>query len=186
MKTVSLSGALRAHVGKKDAKTQRYEGKVPCVIYGGKDQVHFSTDATSFKPILFTPETFIIDINIEGKNYLTILKDIQYHPVSDEVLHADFYEVSAEKPIVVFIPVKLTGTSPGVIRGGKLTQKFNKLKVKGLIKDLPDFLEISISKLDVGQTIKVKDLAFDNIRFLDISSTVIAEVKTARGVVAGE
>jgi large subunit ribosomal protein L25 len=186
MKTVSLSGALRAHVGKKDAKTQRYEGKVPCVIYGGKDQVHFSTDATSFKPIIFTPETFVIDINIDGKNYLTILKDIQYHPVSDEVLHADFYEVSPEKPIVVSIPVKLTGTSPGVIRGGKLTQKLNKLKIKGLIKDLPDYLNVSISNLDVGQSIKIKDLAFDNLRFLDLSTAVIAEVKTARGVVAGE
>jgi large subunit ribosomal protein L25 len=167
MKTVSLSGALRAHVGKRDAKSQRYEGKVPCVLYGGKEQVHFSTDATNFKRIIFTPETFLIDI-------------------SNEVLHADFFEVNLEKPIVVSVPVKLTGTSPGVIRGGKLTLKFKKLKVKGLIKDLPDFIEISVSNLDVGQTIKVKDLSFENLRFLDRSTTVVAEVKTARGVVASE
>jgi len=114
------------------------------------------------------------------------LQDIQYHPVSDEVLHADFFEVNLEKPIVVSVPVKLTGTSPGVIRGGKLTLKFKKLKVKGLIKDLPDFIEISVSNLDVGQTIKVKDLSFENLRFLDRSTTVVAEVKTARGVVASE
>lgn len=186
MKTVSLSGAPRAHVGKRDAKSQRYAGKVPCVLYGGKEQVHFSTLATSFKPIIFTPETFLIEIDIEGNKHLAILQDIQYHPVSDEVLHADFFEVNQEKPIVVSIPVKLTGTSPGVIRGGKLTLKFNKLKVKGLIRDIPDFIEISITNLDVGQSIKVKDVAIENLRILDLSTAVIAEVKTARGVVAGE
>lgn len=186
MKTVSLSGSLREGVGKKDAKGIRYQGKVPCVLYGGKEQVHFTTDATSFKAILFTPETFVIEININNKKHLAILKDIQYHPVSDEVLHADFYEVSNDKPVVVSIPVKLTGTSPGVIRGGKLKLKFNKLKLKGLISDIPDYINIDVSKMNIGQNIKVKDLEFENLSFLDMPSAVITDVRTARGVVAAD
>ncbi len=186
MKTVSLSGSLRENLGKKDAKTLRYAGKVPCVLYGGEEQVHFQMDQTNFKTILFTPETFVLDIKIGKKTYKALLKDVQYHPVGDHVLHADFYEVNLEKPVVVSLPVKVKGTSPGVIRGGKLKVKLTRLNVKGLISDLPDFIEINISKLNVGQNTKVKNLQFDNLTFLDNSNAVVVEVMAARGIVLTE
>ncbi|NOU48583.1 MAG: 50S ribosomal protein L25/general stress protein Ctc [Bacteroidales bacterium] len=182
MKTVSLSGSLRENVGKKDAKMQRYAAKVPCVLYGGKEQVHFSTDAVNFKAILFTPETFLIKITIGDKSYDAILKDVQYHPVEDNVLHADFYQVEADKPVVVSLPVKVAGTSPGVIRGGKLKVKLSRLKVKGLIAKIPEFIEINISKLNVGQGVKVKDLSFENLTILELPNNVVLDVKVARGI----
>jgi large subunit ribosomal protein L25 len=186
MKTVSLSGSLRENVGKKDAKTLRYAGKVPCVLYGGEEQVHFQMDQTNFKTILFTPETFIIDIKVGKKTYKALLKDVQYHPVGDHVLHADFFEVNPEKPVVVSLPVKVKGTSPGVIRGGKLKVKLTRLSVKGLISNMPDFIEINISKLNVGQNIKIKNLQFDNLTFLGNSNAVVVEVMAARGIVLAD
>ena len=186
MKTVSLSGSLRENVGKKDAKTLRYAGKVPCVLYGGEEQVHFQMDQTNFKTILFTPETFIIDIKVGKKTYKALLKDVQYHPVGDHVLLADFFEVNPEKPVVVSLPVKVKGTSPGVIRGGKLKVKLTRLSVKGLISNMPDFIEINISKLNVGQNIKIKNLQFDNLTFLGNSNAVVVEVMAARGIVLAD
>jgi large subunit ribosomal protein L25 len=186
MKKVSLSGSLRGNVGKKDAKEARNKGLVPCVIYGGKEQIHFSLEAPDFKTILFTPETYLIEITIDGKTHQTILKDIQYHPVSDKVLHADFYEIQPEKPLTVALPVKLTGTSPGVIAGGKLRLKLRKLTVKGLLNAIPEKIELSISKLKIGQSIKVKDVQIKNLTLVDPASSVIADVKTARGIVAIE
>ena len=182
MKTVSLSGSLRENVGKKDAKMQRYAAKVPCVLYGGKEQVHFAADAVSFKPIIFTPETFLIKITIGDKSYDAILKDVQYHPVEDNLLHADFYQVDANKPVIVSLPVKALGTSPGVIRGGKMKIKLSRLKVKGLIADIPESIEINISKLNVGQGFKVKDLSVPGLTFLDPASNVVLDVKVARGI----
>jgi large subunit ribosomal protein L25 len=182
MKTVSLSGSLRENVGKKDAKMQRYAAKVPCVLYGGKEQVHFAADAVSFKPIIFTPETFLIKITIGDKSYDAILKDVQYHPVEDNLLHADFYQVDAEKPVIVTLPVKAIGTSPGVIRGGKMKIKLSRLKIKGLIADIPESIDINISKLNVGQGFKVKDLSVPGLIFLDPASNVVLDVKVARGI----
>lgn len=182
MKTVSLSGSLRENVGKRDAKSQRYAGKVPCVLYGGKEQVHFSTDVVNFKAILFTPETFLINIVIGDKSYEAILKDVQYHPVEDNVLHADFLLVDQAKPVVVSLPVKVVGTSPGVIRGGKLKIKLARLKVKGLVSYLPEFIEINVSALNVGQGVKVKELSFANLTFLEPGNNVVVDVKVARGV----
>jgi large subunit ribosomal protein L25 len=182
MKTVSLSGSLRENVGKKDAKMQRYAAKVPCVLYGGKEQIHFSTDAVNFKTIIFTPETFLIKITIGDKSYDAILKDVQYHPVEDNLLHADFYQVDSDKPVIVSLPVKAIGTSPGVIRGGKMKIKLTRLKVKGLIAAIPEYIEINISKLNVGQGFKVKDMSIPGITFLDPASNVILDVKVARGI----
>lgn len=177
-----MSGSLRGNVGKKDAKAQRNAGKVPCVIYGGKTQVHFSADETAFKPVLYTPASHLININVDGKEYLTILQDLQSHPVSDHILHADFLELKPEKPVIIPVPVKITGTSPGVLRGGKLIKKFRKLKVKALIQHLPDEIEVSISNLDLNQTVKVSDLKVANVEFLDIPSAVIATVASTRNV----
>ncbi len=186
MKTVSLSGALRAYVGKKDAKKLRREGKVPCVIYGGKEQKHFYLDQKDFKKIIFTPEVFIIKIDLEGTVYETILQDIQYHPVSDFVLHADFLELVPGRPVTLAIPVELQGTAPGVVKGGRLNLKLRKLRLKGLVENMPEHVVLNISKLDIGKSIKVKDISIENVQFLDPANAVVVGVKAARGLTAAE
>ena len=186
MNSVSLSGSLRENVGKKDAKKLRAQGLVPCVIYGNGREVRFYTEAKSFKTILFTPETYIIDFTIDGQVYRTILQDIQYHPISDEVLHADFLEVTEEKPITVTLPVRTEGTSPGVMRGGKLKVRIPRLKVKGLIKDLPDFVMVNISELNVNQAIRVKDLVIENVTPLVAANNIVCDVKAKKSAIAEE
>jgi large subunit ribosomal protein L25 len=182
MKTVSLSGSLRENVGKKDTKALRKAEMVPCVMYGnGEEQVLFATPAKSFLKILFTPETYIIDFDINGKVYKTILQDIQYHPVTDEVLHADFLIVKEDKPITVNLPVALEGSAAGVMRGGKLKKGVRKVKVCGLIKDLPDYITVNISNLNINEAIKVKDLNIENVKPVTPGYTVIAAVNMARG-----
>ena len=186
MNSVSLSGSLRENVGKKDAKKLRAQGLVPCVIYGNGREIRFYTEAKSFKTILFTPETYIIDFTINGQVCRTILQDIQYHPLSDEVLHADFLEVTEEKPITVTLPVRTEGTSPGVMRGGKLKVRIPRLKVKGLIKDLPDFVIVNISELNVNQAIRVKDLAIENVTPLVAANNIVCDVKAKKSAVTEE
>ena len=154
MKTVSLSGSLRGSVGKKDAKLQRRAGKIPCVLYGGPEQIHFVADEKSFSKILFTPEVNIIKITIDGKEYETIYQEIQFHPVTDKLLHVDFLEVLPDKPVTIAIPVKSEGVSPGVLKGGRLEKKMRKVKIKALIKDLPDFIMINISPMEIGDSAK--------------------------------
>ncbi len=182
MKTVSLSGSLRENVGKKDAKKQRKEGRVPCVIYGGKDQKHFSLDQKDFKKIIFTPEIFIIKIELDGNTFETILQDIQYHPVTDIVLHADFLELIPGKHVTLAIPVRLEGTSPGVIKGGRLQLKLRKIRVKGLVEDMPEHIVLNISGLDIGDSIKLKDVPGESLQFLEPANAVVVSVKAARGV----
>ncbi len=187
MKTVSLSGSLRENVGKKDAKALRRAEMVPCVMYGaGQEQIHFATEAKNFKKILFTPECYIINFTINGKTYSTILQEAQYHPVTDNVMHADFLIVNENNPITVVLPIALEGTPAGVMRGGKMKQGIKKIKVTGLIKDLPDYVRINISSLNINEAIKVKDLSIENVTPVTPGYTVIAAVNTARGVVAEE
>ncbi|MBL6950596.1 MAG: 50S ribosomal protein L25/general stress protein Ctc [Bacteroidales bacterium] len=183
MKQVSLSGTPRAYVGKKDAKKLRREGNVPCVMYGGKEQVHFSLDDKLFSKIIFTPEVFIINLDIDGTEHTTILQDVQFHPVTDRILHADFLEVSPDKPIMIAIPVKLTGTAVGVLEGGRLMTKLRKVLVKALVKDIPEFIEINIADMKIGDSIKIGDLSEDNIEFLDPDRNLIVGIRTARLIV---
>lgn len=182
MNSVSLSGSLRENVGKKDAKAQRAAGKVPCVIYGGSQQIHFATDEVNFKPILFSPNSFLINVNVDNVERLCILQDVQSHPVTDSILHVDFLEIDQKKPVTIHVPIRITGTSPGVLRGGKLVKKFRKLKIKALAQHLPDEVEVSINDLDLNNTVKVGDLQLDNVEFLDLKSAVIVTVQTTRNV----
>ena len=182
MKTVSLSGSLRENVGKKDAKKLRNEGKVPCVIYGGKEQKHFFLDQKDFKKIVFTPEVFIIKIELGNESIETILQDIQYHPVTDIVLHADFLQLTPGKLVTLAIPVQLEGTAPGVIKGGRLQLKLRKMRVRGLVEDMPEHIVLDISKLDITNSIKVKDIPGEKLQFLDPASAVVVVVKAARGI----
>ncbi|MDD2529852.1 MAG: 50S ribosomal protein L25/general stress protein Ctc [Bacteroidales bacterium] len=184
MKTVSMSGSPRENVGKKDAKSLRRQGLVPCVMYGGEEQVRFSVPATEFKPLLFTPDTNYIELNIEGKKTLTILQDIQYHPVSDEVIHADFLRLFDDKPITISVPVKTVGVAPGVLQGGKLETKIRKMKLKGLPNDMPQYVEVNISNLNIAQGIKVEEIQIPNIEKLDVKSSVVVWVKSTRQAAA--
>lgn len=182
MKTVRLSGSPRENVGKKDAKAQRKEGRVPCVLYGGSEQVHFSAEEKSFKTIVFTPEVMFIEIDLNGTLHKAILQDIQYHPVTDRILHADFLELHDDKEIKMNIPVLRTGISTGVLRGGKLSQRIRKLPVKALPGNMPESITLDITNLDIGNSIKVKDISIQNATVLSNPYNTVISVKTARGV----
>ncbi|HSV88893.1 MAG TPA: 50S ribosomal protein L25/general stress protein Ctc [Bacteroidales bacterium] len=185
MKTVSVSGSLRENVGKKDAKSLRRNGFVPCVLYGGKEQLSFYVTEKAFKDVVYTPESCLISLNLSGKMFSAMLQDIQFHPVNENILHADFLEILDKKPVKIEIPVKLTGNSPGVIKGGKLQLKMRKLKVKALASGLPDFIEVPISSLDIGQSYRVGELSSDTLEFLDPKTSVIVVVKSTRVVATG-
>jgi large subunit ribosomal protein L25 len=182
MKVVSLSGSLRENVGKKDARKVRNNGSVPCVLYGGKEQLHFFTDSKNFQQIVFTPEVCFVKIDINGKEHMAILQDIQYHPVTDIVYHADFMEISEDKHITMNVPIKISGTAPGILKGGKLVQKFRKLKIKALPKNMPEVIDVNISTLDIGNVLKVVDFANDNYTLLDNKSNTIVTINVTRAV----
>lgn len=186
MKRVSMSGSPRENVGKKDAKAQRRAGNVVCVMYGGEEQISFTLPGNKFDKIIFTPEVYLVDLDIAGKQYVALLKDVQYHPVSDAVLHADFLQVLEKKPIVVNIPVIFEGTPIGVMNGGRLIKKMRKLKLKGLFSQIPDNIVVDISKLKIGMGIQVKDIEIENIALLDNPGNVVVNIKTARGVIEDE
>ena len=182
MKRVSMSGSLRENVGKKDAKKQRAEGKVICVLYGGGDQLHFTVDSIAFDKVIFSPEIFLIELEIDGKEYLSILQDVQYHPVSDITLHADLLQLSESKPVVINLPVKLEGTAPGVIKGGVLNKKLRSIPVKGLVNDMPDNITVDISGLNITDTIQVRDVDFGDLECQLKDSLLVVGVSTQRGV----
>ncbi len=182
MKSVSISGSLRAGVGTKDAKATRSEGKIPCVLYGGKEQVHFTALEKDFKPLIYTPEVKLADLTIDGRTFKATMKEVQYHPISDKLLHVDFLEVSDDKPVTIEIPLKIIGNSPGVKAGGKLITKFRKLKVRGMVANLPEFINVSIDKLDIGGDIRVKELSLDNLTVLNTPNAVVVSIAMTRNV----
>ncbi len=180
MKKVSVSGSLRENVGKKDAKRLRREGNVPCVVYGGKEQIQFFTSEKSFKDIVFTPDACIVKLDIGGKKMEAVLQDIQYHPVTDKVIHADFMEIFPDKPVKMTIPIKITGSSPGVIAGGKMLIKRRRLNVIALPELLPAEIIIDISKLEINDSVVVGEIELENISLLDPENSVIVLIKSAR------
>ena len=181
MKTIEIKGSLRTELGKKSSKQIRKAEGVPCVIYGKDENIHFFAPELAFKKLVYTHEAHLVDLNIDGKIYKTILQDIQFHPVSDKIIHIDFIKVFDDKPVAISVPVSIHGNSVGVMAGGKLNVKRRNLKIKGLPKNLPEFISIDISNLKVHDSIKVSDLAIDNIEFLDIKKTIIVTVATTRG-----
>ncbi|MES2133877.1 MAG: 50S ribosomal protein L25/general stress protein Ctc [Bacteroidota bacterium] len=184
MKSVTLSGSLRANVGKVDAKAIREKGNVPCVIYGGKEQIHFEADIRAFKPVIFTPNAHIVEINLDGKVYKTVLQEAQYHKINDKLIHADFLEIVEGKPVTANIPVVLTGQSEGVKKGGKLVLKLRKLKARGLANELPDSIDISIDKLNIGDSIAVGDIEIKGVTLLNAKNVSVVSVQTTRAVAA--
>jgi len=183
MKSVSISGSLRENVGKKDAKAQRRQGFIPCVIYGGKEQKTFTVDEKQFKDLLYTPEVKFAEINISGTTYTAIVQASQYHPITDKLLHVDFLEVVDGKPITIELPMKITGSAPGVLKGGFLHRRVRKLKVRGLLKDIPEFITADISKLEINDAIKVGDLHVDNLTFVERPTKITVAVTPTRNVI---
>ncbi|MBR3528141.1 MAG: 50S ribosomal protein L25 [Bacteroidales bacterium] len=180
MRIVSMSGALREHVGKKDAKALRRDAKVPCVMYGKGEQIIFSVPQTQFDRIIFNPEPCFVEIDINGTKHSAMLKDIDFHPVTEIVYHADFYELSDDKPVVMSIPVHTTGTSIGVMKGGKLAYKQKRLNVKAVPANMPSEILIDITKLDVAQRIKVQDIESNNYEILNPKSNEVLVVNSTR------
>jgi large subunit ribosomal protein L25 len=181
MKVSQLSGSPRANVGKKDAKALRNAGLVPCVLYGQGTQTHFAIKDIAIEKLVFNPDVFQIELDIEGKKTKAIIQDLQQDPITDKVVHVDFLELDDKKPVKVALPVRLTGASRGVLAGGKLMQVFRRLKVVGLPGDLPDAIVIDITKLRIGQSVRVGDLETSGLRFTDAKSAVVVAVKMARG-----
>ncbi|MBA4239766.1 MAG: 50S ribosomal protein L25 [Sphingobacteriaceae bacterium] len=182
MKSVQLSGSLRTNVGKVNAKAVREKGNVPCVIYGGKEQIHFEADIRAFKPVIFTPNAHIVEIDLGGKVYKTVLQEAQYHKINDKLIHADFLEIVDGKPVTANIPVVIVGQSEGVKKGGKLVLKVRKLKARGIAATLPDSIEIDITKLDIGDSIAVGDIKVEGATLLNAKNVSVVSVATTRAV----
>lgn len=186
MKSVSISGSPRENVGKKDAKAQRNQGMIPCVIYGGKEQKTFVVEENQFRGILYTPEVKYAELNIGGQMYKAIVQDCQFHPITDNLLHVDFLEVVDNKPITIEIPFKIKGTSPGVLKGGSLHKRVRKLKVRGLLENIPEDITADISNLDIEDVIRISDISLENLSIIDNPNKVVVSVNQTRNVVAGE
>jgi large subunit ribosomal protein L25 len=182
MKSITISGSLRENVGKRDAKELRYEGKVPAVLYGGATQTHFAVSVADLKPVVYTPVVHFIDIEVAGKKTQAIIKDIQFHPLTEEIIHVDFLELDQAKPVTIEIPIRLTGTSPGVKTGGKLVQKLRKLRIKALPKDHIDNIDVSIETLEVGKSVRVSDLKLEKLIITNAIEDTIVSVTTSRAL----
>ncbi len=186
MKSIAISGSPRENVGKRDAKELRYEGKVPAVLYGGKEQFHFAIDAPALRDLVYTPEVNFAELNIDGKKFNAIMQDIQFHPLTEKIVHIDFLQLFDDKKVTIEIPVKLTGTSPGVKMGGKLVQKLRKLKVNALPKNMPQEVEVSIEPLEVGKSVRVRDLKPADYVITNVSEDTIVSVIMSRALKQAE
>jgi len=180
MKTLEIIGYNRANLGKKSSKDLRRDGNVPCVLYGGEKQVHFHSPMILFRELVYTPNIHKVLLNVEGEEFECILQDIQFHPVSEMIMHADFLQISGDKAIKMDVPVTYVGNSPGVMAGGKLVSKLKKLKVSALPANMPDFIQIDISSLQLGKSIKVNEIAVENYEILDSPRSPVASVELTR------
>jgi large subunit ribosomal protein L25 len=180
MKSITISGSERESVGKVATKALRNAGLVPCVLYGGDQPVHFSAEEKAFKNLVYTPNAHTVAIELGTKKFNAIMQDIQVHPVSDKILHLDFYELHDDKEVTIEVPVKVTGVSPGVLLGGVLRLNQRRLKVKALPKNLPDFIEANISGMEMGNKLYVTKLVADDYKILHPDNTVVAQVRISR------
>ncbi len=180
MKSITIKGSQRESVGKVSTKALRNAGKVPCVLYGGDKPVHFSAEELAFKKLVYTPNVYTATIEVESIKYNAILQDIQFHPVTDRILHVDFYQLFDDKEVTMGIPVHLTGTSPGVLNGGSLRFTNRKLRIKALPGNLPDFVTADISELKIGSKLLITSLFNDGYTFMHPDNTVVVQVRTSR------
>lgn len=187
MKSITIKGSERESVGKKATKALRNAGKVPCVVYGGEKPLHFSANELAFRNLVYTSSAHTVLIELEnGDKIDAVMQDIQFHPVTDKIIHIDFYQLFKDKEVTMNIPVSLNGNSPGVKNGGRLLFRKRKLIIKALPDNLPDFFNVDISKLKIGENIAVESLLSDDFSILHPDSTVVVQVKTARAAVETE
>jgi large subunit ribosomal protein L25 len=182
MKTVEIIGYYRANLGKTESKRLRGESFVPCVMYGGKEQIHFSSPMILFRDLVYTPEACFVELNIEGDIKKAILQDTQFHPVSEVILHADFLELFDEKMVKMSIPIRTVGVAPGVQTGGKLVMKMPKINISALPANMPDFIEVDISALELGKTFKVGQLQAKNYDILTSPLVSICSIEVPRAM----
>ena len=185
MKSITIQGTKRETVGKKSTKALRDAELVPCVVYGGAETLNFSAEEKSFKGLVYTPEAHTVSIEVDGKTIPAILQDIQFHPLTDKILHADFYQMSDDKPVVMEVPVALTGRSKGVVAGGAMRQSFRKLKVKALPGNLPDEIVVDVTPLKIGSKLYVGDIKTNNFTFMHPDNAVVVAVKMSRTAMKG-
>ena len=186
MKTLAINVKERQNVGKTNTRALRNQGNVPCVLYGGEKQVTFYAHENDFRKLVYTPDTFLVELSIDGTVTKAIMQDIQFHPVTDKILHIDFLEVFDNKEITVSIPVNLNGTSIGVKNGGNLMFRRSKIITKGLVANLPNSIELNIEHLNIGMFTYIKDITIEGCELVAPGNSVVVGVKTARAVVEEE
>ncbi len=184
MKSLTIKGSKRESVGKAATKALRNAGRVPCVLYGGDDPLHFSADERAFNKLVYTPDTHTVVIELEdGSKHEAVMRDVQFHPVTDRILHVDFYRLYPDKEVSVTVPVRTEGVAPGVVKGGKLFFNERKLKVRALPAQLPDFVKVDISNLDLGDKVYVADLRNDQYKLLHPDNVVVVQIKMSRAAI---
>ncbi len=182
MKSLAIEGTARELGGKKLAKQVRREGLVPCVMYGGKENLHFSTSASDLRPLIYTADFHTVNVNIGGQTYNAILKSLQTHPVTDAIMHVDFQQLIEDRPVFAEIPIRLVGLASGVKDGGKLITKMRKLKIKAFPKDLVSEVKVDVTALEVGKSVRVQDVQIDGVQFMNAAPTPIASVEITRAL----
>ena len=185
MKSITIQGTKRESVGKKSTKALRDAELVPCVVYGGAEPLSFSTEEKSFKNLVYTPEAHTVSIEVDGQTIPAVLQDIQFHPITDRILHVDFYQLSEDKPVIMEVPVRITGRSKGVVAGGVLRQSFRKLKVKAIPANLPDEIVVDVTPLRIGNKLYVAALKNEAYTFMHPDNAVVAAVKMSRNAMKG-
>lgn len=187
MKSITINGSQRESVGKTSTKALRNAGQVPCVVYGGDKPLHFSAPELAFSKLVYTPDAHTVVITLDsGESFSAIMQDIQFHPVTDRIMHIDFYQIFDDKEITMNIPVHIIGTSPGVLNGGVLRRNLRKLRIKGLPKNLPDFVEADISPLKIGSKLYITELENEAYTFLHPDNTVVCQVRRSRAAIVEE
>lgn len=180
MKTIEIIGYQRANLGKSDSQKLRAEGFVPCVLYGGNEQIHFYSPVILFRDLVYTNEAHFVHLNIEGVECQAIMQDVQFHPVSEIIYHVDFLRIAEDRKIKMSIPARLVGQSPGIAKGGTLVRKRDALKVYAFPKDMPDHIDVDVSELDFHHAIKVGDIKVANLEFIDPKQASVAVVEVPR------
>jgi large subunit ribosomal protein L25 len=180
MKTIEITVKKRVKTGKSDTRNLRKDDNVPCVLYGGEKVLHFYAHKNEFRKLVYTPEALIVHLNIDGEKHEAIMQALQFHPVLDHINHIDFIEVDESKPVIINIPIQLTGSCIGIKNGGKLREKKRYLKVRGLVKKLPEILEIDMTNVDIGHVVKVEDLSYPNVEILDPARSMVVAVISSR------
>lgn len=180
MKSIEIKAVSRDQFGKKSSNSLRAEGNVPCVMYREKENLHFYAHENAFRGLVYTPDVFLVNLIVDEKPFKAVMKEIQFHPVTDKIQHIDFMQVSEEKPVIINIPLKITGESTGVKAGGKLRVKRRSLKVKGLVNDMPEHLTIDITDIGIGQSVKIGDLSYDKLEIIDNKRAMVVSVDVSR------